>query len=169
MPTSDFWYGALFSFALISASGMFLKSKFKPETIMKMLQIITETIKKSKHSTEVRLENDIFVVKDSNHTYRLPAIPVQHLYDIKCFSDTEHTVEVDITFFRYKNHYVYSSFQPKQYNLKKVYLAIKYLTRDNYMYFGYEENENVNIPACLHIYDTSHSLSNSASLAEAYD
>jgi hypothetical protein len=169
MPTSDFWYGALFSFALISASGMFLKSKFKPETVMKMLQIITETIKKSKHSTEVRLENDVLIVKDSNYVYHLPAIPVHHLYDVKYFSDAEHTEELDITFFRYKNHYVYSYFQPKQYGLKKVYVAVKYLTKDNYMYFGYEENDIVNIPACLHTYDISHSITTEASLAEAYD
>lgn len=169
MPTSDFWYGALFSFALISASGMFLKSKFKPETIMKMLQIITETIRKSKHSTEVKLEHDIFIVKDSNHTYRLPAIPVHHLYDVNCFTDAEHTQEIDITFFRYKNHYVYSYFQPKHYGLKKVYIAVKYLTKDNYMYFSYEENETVNIPACLHTYDISHYIPASTSLAEAYD
>jgi hypothetical protein len=169
MLTSDFWYGALFSFALISASGFYVKSKFKPETVMKMLQVLTETMRKSKHTTEVRLEHDMFVVKDSNHTYRLPAIPVQHLYDVKCFSDAEHTEEIDITFFRYKNHYVYSSFQPKQYGLKKVYLAVKYLTRDNYMYFSYEENENVNIPSCLHMYDVSHAIPATASLAEAYD
>jgi hypothetical protein len=169
MLTSDFWYGALFSFALISASGFYVKSKFKPETVMKMLQVLMETMHKSKHSTEVRLEHDMFVVKDSNHTYRLPAIPVQHLYDVKCFSDAEHTEEIDITFFRYKNHYVYSSFQPKQYGLKKVYLAVKYLTRDNYMYFSYEENENVNIPSCLHMYDVSHTIPATSSLAEAYD
>lgn len=169
MPTSDFWFGVLFSFALISASGFYVKSKFKPEMIMKMIQVLTETMRKSKHSTEVRLEHDIFVVKDSNHTYRLPAIPVKHLYDVKCFSDAEHTEEVDITFFRYKNHYIYSSFQPKQYGLKKVYIAVKYLTRDNYMYFGYEENENINIPSCLQIYDVGHSIPVSSSLAEAYD
>jgi hypothetical protein len=169
MPTSDFWYGALFSFALISASGMFVKSKFKPETIMKMLQIITETIKKSKRSTEVRLNHDILTVKDSEHIYHLPTIPVQHLYDVKCFSDAEHTEEIDITFFRYKNHYVYSYFQPKQYGLKKIYLAVKYLTKDTYMYFGYEENDLVNIPACLHTYDIGHSVIASTSLAEAYD
>lgn len=169
MSTSDFWYGALFSFALISASGMFIKSKFKPENIMKMLQLITETIRKSKHSTEVKLNHDTFIVKDSNHVYHLPAIPVQHLYDVKCFSDAEHTEEIDITFFRYKNHYVYSYFQPKQYGLKKIYLAVKYLTRDNYMYFSYEENDIVNIPACLHTYDVGHSVHVSTSLAEAYD
>lgn len=169
MPTSDFWYGALFSFALISASGMFLKSKFKPETIMKMLQILTETIKKNKHSTEVKLDHDVLKVKDSNHVYHLPAIPVNHLYDIKCFKDSEHTEEIDITFFRYKNHYVYSYFQPKQYGLKKVYLAVKYLTRDTYMFFGYEENDLVNIPACLHTYDIGHSITTETSLAEAYD
>jgi hypothetical protein len=169
MINTDFWFGAFFSFALISTSGFFLKSKFKPETIMKMLQIITETIKKSKHSTEVKLEYDIFIIKDSNHTYRLPAIPVQHLYDIKCFKDVDHTEEIDITFFRYKNHYVYSSFQPKQYGLKKIYLAVKYLTRENYMFFGYEEHETVNIPACLQIYDMSHNLPQESNLAEAYD
>ena len=169
MPTSDFWYGALFSFALISASGIFLKSKFKPETVMKMLQIITQTIKNSKHSTEVKLENDILSVKDSEHIYHLPSIPVLHLYDVKCFSDVEHTEEIDITFFRYKNNYIFSYFQPKHYGLKKLYLAVKYLTRDNYMYFSYDETDIVNIPACLHIYDTAHSIPTSTSLAEAYD
>jgi hypothetical protein len=169
MPTSDFWYGTLFSFALISASGFFLKSKFKPEVIMKMFQILTETIKKSKRSTEVKLEHDILSVKDSEHIYHLPAIPVLHLYDVKCFRDVEHTEEIDITFFRYKNHYIFSYFQPKHYNLKKVYLAVKYLTRDNYMYFGYDENDVVNIPACLHTYDVAHSIPASTCLAEAYD
>jgi hypothetical protein len=169
MISSDFFFGAFFSFALISASGIFLKNKFKPETVMKMLQVISETMKKSKQHLDVKLDRDMFIIKDSNHTYRFPAIPVHHLYDVKCYRDSEHTEEIDITFFRYKNHYVFSPFQPKNYGLDKVYLAVKYLTKDNFMYFRYGENEFVNIPACLVVYDASHITQPSSALAEAYD
>jgi hypothetical protein len=169
MIYSDFLFGALFSFAFMTASGIFLKNKFKPENIMKLLQIVVETVKKSKQNLNIRLDRDIFSIQDNNHIYRFPAIPVQHLYDIKCYKDPEHTEEVDITFFRYKNHYIYSPFQPKNYGLDKVYLAVKYLTKDNFMYFRYGENEFVNIPACLVVYDASHTIPSSSALAEAYD
>ena len=169
MISSDFLFGALFSFAVISASGIFLKNKFKPENIMKLLQVLSETIKKSKKQIDVNLDGNIFSIQDDDNIYSFPAIPVHHLYDVKCYKDPEHTDEVDITFFRYKNHYIYSPFQPKNYGLDKVYLAVKYLTKDNFMYFRYGESEFVNIPACLVVYDTSHTIPSSSVLAEAYD
>jgi hypothetical protein len=169
MISSDFLFGAFFSFALISASGIFLKNKFKPENVMKLLQILSETMKKSKQQIDVSLDGNIFSIHDGNNTYKFPAIPVHHLYDVKCYKDPEHTEEVEITFFRYKNHYVYSPFQPKNYGLDKVYLAVKYLTKDNFMYFRYGENEFVNVPACLVVYDASHITQPSSALAEAYD
>ena len=170
MVSSDFFFGILFSLTIVSASGIFIKNKLNPENVMKMLQIFIDTVKKSKQQIDMKLENNIFSIKDTNQTYRFPAIPVHHLYDVKCYKDPEHTEEVDITFFRYKNHYVYSPFQPKNYGLEKVYIAVKYLTKDNFMYFRYGENEFVNIPACLVVYDASHTVQVSpVQLAEAYD
>jgi hypothetical protein len=163
--------GSASTFAFLALWFFLVNPKIKMSTIVKLINILTETAK-SKKSMEMSLSEDehILTVTDGEKTLLLPSFPVTHLYDVICYKDAEHEEELPITFFRYKNRYAYIPFQPKDYGLTKVYLGVKYLTKDDYVFLKYEERDFVDISSAMYFYEnSSHLVENQEELAEAFD
>jgi len=167
----SFISGSISTFAFLCLWFFLVNPKIKMSTIIKLIKVLTETAK-NKNTLEMSLSEDehILNITDGEKKFILPSFPVTHLYDVVCYKDAEHEEEIPITFFRYKNRYAYIPFQPKDYGLTKVYLGVKYLTKDDYVFLKYEEREFVDIPSAMYFYEnTSHLVQNQEELAEAFD
>lgn len=165
---SEFFQGFLFSFFLLASWNYAIKSKINFPLIVKFVQALLETYKKPAHTTEVKQEGKLLKLEALDNTLCIPTIETKHLYDVVCYQDPEHRIKFPITFFQYKNEYIYIPFKPKDLSLTHLFVGIKQLVQDSYHFFEVQENEFVDIPSYITRYENE-ILTETSELAEAYD
>lgn len=166
----EFVQGAVWTCLLLGTWNFLIKPNLKPTLFLKLLQVFVETIKKTNTGVNAKQEGNLLRVDILDNVVYLPTYYTSHMYDIVCYQDPEHKIKIPVTFFQYKDRYVYIPFKPKDFSLPYVYIGIKFLTRDSYIYFTINYDDFVDIPSLAVSYaeklldEESHQ-----ELAEAYD
>jgi hypothetical protein len=166
---SDFFQGAMAALFVVGTLRA-LTSKFNPSMALKIFQSLIETVN-NKSTVDLQKEGRIIKLENKKYSFYFPSFPVEHLYDVVCFSDEEKTKKVPFTFFRHKNEYVYVPFVPSDIGLERVFIGIKYMTQDTYKFFEIEEDNLVHIPSLIEEFEDNdeEETNENTSLAEAYD
>jgi hypothetical protein len=166
----EFVQGAVWTCLLLGTWNFVIRPNLKPALFLKLLQVFMETVKKSHTGVNAKQEGNLLRVEMLDNVVHLPTYYTSHMYDIVCYQDSEHKIKIPVTFFQYKDRYVYIPFKPKDLSLSHVYIGIKFLTRDSYIFFTIGYEEYVDIPSLVVKY--SEKLLDEESnqtLAEAYD
>jgi hypothetical protein len=166
----DFIQGAVWTCLFLGTWNFMIRPNLKPALFLKLIQIFIDTVKKSNPSMNVKQEGNLLKVEMLDNTVYLPTYSSNHMYDIVCYQDSEHKIKIPITFFQYKDKYVYIPFKPRDFALPNVYVGIKFLTKDNFIYFTVNQDEFVDIPELTIRYAAElETMEASQELAEAYD
>jgi hypothetical protein len=166
----EFVQGAVWTCLLLGTWNFVVKPNLKPALFLKLLQVFMETIKKSNVSLNAKQEGNLLKVEMLDNIVYLPTYYTSHMYDIVCYQDSEHKIKIPVTFFQHKDRYVYIPFKPKDLSLQQVYIGIKFLTRDSYIYFTINYDDFVDIPSLFVSYaEKLLDEESNQELAEAYD
>jgi hypothetical protein len=171
MVNFDFVQGALWTCFFLGTWNMVIKPNLKLSMFLKLLQIVSETLKKKSNGTlNIRQEDKLLRIEMLNNVVYLPTLSSSHMFEVVCYQDTDHTIKIPITFFQYKNRYVYVPFKPSDLSLPHIYLGIKHLIQDSYIFFVIDQDDFIDIPSLLLRYETEleDRLANEP-LAEAFD
>lgn len=167
----DFVHGAIWTCFLLGTWNFVIKPNLKLGMFLKLLQLVSETMKK-KNDTKlnIRPEGRLLRVEMMNNVLYLPTLSVNHMFEVICYQDADHKIRIPITFFQYKNQYVYIPFKPNDLSLSHVYVGLKHLTQDSYIFFAIDQNDFVDIPNLITRYEEElkDRLVNEP-LAEAFD
>ena len=167
----DFVQGAIWTCFLLGTWNFVVKPNLKLGMFLKLLQIVSETMKKKSDSTlNIRQEGNLLRIEMMNNVVYLPTLTSNHMFEVVCYQDADHNIRIPITFFQYKNRYVYVPFKPRDFSLPHVYVGLKYLTQDSYIFFAIDEDDFVDIPNLIVRYESElqDRLENEP-LAEAFD
>jgi len=166
----EFVQGAVWTCLLLGTWNFVIKPNLKPALFLKLLQVFMETIKKSNTKINAKQEGNLLRIEMLDNIVYLPTYYTSHMYDIVCYQDPEHKIKIPVTFFQYKDRYVYIPFKPKDLSLSQVYLGVKFLTRDSYIFFTVEYDNYVDIPSLVVKYaEKLLDEESNQTLAEAYD
>ena len=165
----EFFQGVTWTCLLLGLWSFVIRPNLKPALILKLMQVFMDTIKSSKNTLEMKQEGHMLKIESQNETLYLPTFETKHMLDVVCYQDSEHQIKIPITFFQYKNQYVYIPFKPKDISLHKVYIGIKFLTRDTYKFYEIEEDDFIDLPSLFNLYELQLFQEPEPELAEAYD
>ena len=166
----EFVQGAVWTCLLLGTWNFVVKPNLKPALFLKLLQVFMETVKKSNTGVIAKQEGNLLKVEMLDNVVYLPTYYTSHMYDIVCYQDSEHKIKIPVTFFQYKDRYVYIPFKPKDLSLPHVHIGIKFLTRDSYIFFTVNYDDYVDIPSLVVKYaEKLLDEESNQQLAEAYD
>lgn len=166
---SDFIQGVLLSFLLFGSWNYVVKPNLSLSMLTKGLEILSETFKDTSSLLKVTKEESRIKLDAIGYNFWIPLLVSSHLFDIVCYKDAEHTQSVEFTYFAYKKDYAYIPFKPRDVSAEKIYLGIKYLTKEDYIFYEVEKDQFVDLSSYVVKYEEDIKVPVETELAEAYD
>jgi hypothetical protein len=168
MYSLQFVQGAVWTCFLLGAWNFVVRPNLKPALFIKLLNVVADTLKSSKNKLIMKQDGHMLRIENNTDIIHLPTFEPAHMIDVVCYQDEGYVNKIPITLFQFKNQYAYVPFKPSNLSLTRLYVGIKYLTRDEYKFFEVQANDFVDIPSLLRSYDTQINTE-PTELAEAYD